>query len=125
MEKVNYAGRLLVALTLSVINVCATAQTYQSPTVAQSVYPPANSNLTGSTTHMSAYSYGDLYIDGTQRDLYVYTWDRGEAGGGGGFAVREFPTGTPVDMHWLSLRMRTVIPLDSPQAMLQALTLLF
>jgi hypothetical protein len=116
---------MLATTAFSIFTFYASAQTFQAPAVVESVYPSANLNLTGSTTHMSAYSYGDLYIDGTQRDLYVYTWDRGEAGGGGGFAVREFPTGTPVDMHWLSLRMRTVIPLDSPQAMLQALTLLF
>jgi hypothetical protein len=88
---------MLATFALVVTTNCASAQSFQPATVAESVYPPANSGVFTSATHMNAYSYGGLNIDGVLQDLYVYTWDRGEAGGGGGFAVRAFTSGTPVD----------------------------
>lgn len=83
-------------MALSAITICANAQ-FLPATVVEDVYPSLTSGVPWKSSNTSAYSYGGLTINSVLSDLYVYTWDGGDALlGGAGFSVRQYAAGTSV-----------------------------
>lgn len=112
--------KILFALTaLLSANAVSAQPPLTTPVVVEDYYPftTFGGELDGGEAlgHMNAYSMGYVEVNGTQSDLYTYTWDVGEANplnaaiNIGGFAVRQYAAGVPVNSTSSSLLDDAVI----------------